>query len=465
MKYSEEIKHRELSVALPANLHKEITKALSIKNGEPLAIAGAYKPSEGLTRFTCLIYKVLIPEPGQDNIDFLKSVSGLFTHEEAGIVLIGEETVIRDLLENTHYAVIREATKFPIALLIVHSDMVLKARVQVAENEFKEAATVRVVGKKLTVHHDGTSRIKPEFKEIYKRTVTVWGKENHDHIARLRVGVIGLGSVGSIVVESLARMGIERFVLVDFDEVQLHNLDRLLGASIQDLGTPKVAIAERQSRLASTATNVEVVSVIGGVTEEQGYRQALDCDIIFSCVDRPWPRYVLNNLAYNHLIPVIDGGIQVRLNPETLAFEGADWQLQSVGPDRPCLECLGTYTPAHVTMEKQGILEDPTYLAGLPEDHEFKRNENIFPFSLNLASLEVMQFIEQVTGIGHTHYYGTQRFSYNEGYIRLSDERKCQQSCFFKDGIAQGDTLFPPPIGSDLTAKLARDRQNNDGKL
>ena len=465
MKYLEEIKQREFSVALPASVYKEITKALSAKNGEPSVIAGAYKPSEGFTRFTCLVNKVIIPEAGQDTTDFLKSSFGSFDGEGAGLVLIGGGESISQLLKDERYAAIAEAAKFPVAILVVHPDGMLKARLHVAENEFKEAATVRVVGKKLTVYYDETSRVKPEFKEIYKRTVTVWGKENHDHLARLRVGIIGLGSVGSIVAESLARMGIERFVLVDFDEVQLHNLDRLLGASFSDIGEPKVTIAERQIRLASTATNVEVVSIIGAVTEEQGYRQALDCDIIFSCVDRPWPRYALNNVAYNHLIPVIDGGIQVRLNPETMAFEGADWQLQSVGPDRPCLECLGAYTPAHVSMEKQGLLEDPTYLAGLPEDHEFKRNENIFPFSLNLASLEVMQFIEQVTGIGHTHYYGTQRFSYNEGYIRLNDGRKCQEGCFFQGGIAQGDTLFPPTTGADLTAELARTRQSKDEKL
>lgn len=354
-------------------------------------------------------------------------------------------------------------TGLPFVGMTLGTDSAWSARIWEYNNEWFErnmAATVRIVGKRLEPFYNDTLRARPVFKEIYRRTITVWGEENHAKLARLRVGIVGLGSVGSMVAETLARMGIERFVLIDFDEVQVHNLDRLMGATIRDISQHKAVIAQRQILKAATATNPRIQVVLSGITEETGYRHALDCDVLFSCVDRPWARHVLNHLAYNHLIPVIDGGIKVRFIPETTTFEGADWQAQTVGPDRICLKCVGQYVPADVSTEQAGLLDDPSYLEGLPVDHAFKRNENIFPFSMNLASLEVLQFIEMVTGIGDSGgYYGTQRYAYNQGYIRLNDARKCEEGCMFQEGIALGDSMFSPPIGFDHSADQARKRQ------
>jgi tRNA A37 threonylcarbamoyladenosine dehydratase len=54
----------------------------------------------------------------------------------------------------------------------------------------------------------------------------------------LRVGVIGGGSVGA-----LARTGVQRVRLIDFDAVERHNLDRLVHATRRDFGRPKVAVS------------------------------------------------------------------------------------------------------------------------------------------------------------------------------------------------------------------------------
>lgn len=478
MQYFEKIEQEEFSVAIPEAINAELTSHLLRKDKQEDAVFALYKPSHGQSRFTGCIYQIILPNDGDREVhgnvtinpQYFRRACELAVLENSGVVLLhshlgpGWQTMSKDDIETEHSfsSACITLTDLPLIGLTLGTDGTWSARAWEYREEMyqrKWASTVRVVGKRLNVSYYDKLRPQPQYRNIYKRTMSVWGKENHGKLARLRIGIIGLGSVGSVVAESLARMGMERFVLIDFDEVQEHNLDRLLGATQQDLGALKVNVAQRQIQVAATAAEIEIEASSCSITEEQGYKKALDCDLLFSCVDRPWPRYVLNHLAYNHLIPVIDGGINVRFVQGTTDFEGADWQLQSVGPQRPCLECLGVYNSSDVQVERDGKLDDPSYLSGLPDDHRFKRNENIFPFSTNLASMEIMQFIEQVTGIGNTDYYGTQRYSYNHGYIRLNPDAVCQYGCYFQNGIALADSQFPAPYGHDHSAEQARARQ------
>lgn len=194
------------------------------------------------------------------------------------------------------------------------------------------------------------------------------------------------------------------------------------------------------------------------VAERDGYTAALDCDVIFSCVDRPRARYILNHFAYAHLTPVIDGGIGVRFkNGE---FAGVDWQLQTVAPGRPCLECVGAYNLGDVGTEVEGKLDDPSYLKGLEDNHKFKRNENVFPFSANLASLEVLQLVALVTGIGGITDFGIQRYRYIPGIVDYDVERQCVPGCEVVRSLSRGDADYSL-FGRDLGAEAARRRQKN----
>ncbi|MBS0646939.1 MAG: ThiF family adenylyltransferase [Verrucomicrobia bacterium] len=480
MQYSEKTEKPEFSVAIPASLNRDVNTHLLKQAGKEDVAFALYKPSLGASRFTSLVHKIIFPLEGERIIgsigveikpEYFKRVCKIAMEEKSGVILMHSHlgpgwqgmSAPDFLTERQYSSPSFSLTEMPFVGLTLGTDGTWSARIWEYNNEWyerKSASAVRVVGKSMNVYFNDNLRIKPEFKEIYKRTVTVWGKKNHETLARLKVGIVGLGSVGSMVAEMLARMGVERVVLMDFDEVQIHNLDRLLGATVRDIGHLKIQVAERQYMKSSTATRCEIRLVPHGVTEKEGYLEALDCDVIFSCVDRPWPRHVLNHLAYNHLIPVIDGGIRIKFLEGTEEFAGADWQLQTVSPERICLSCLGVYQPADAQTEQAGLLEDPTYLAGLPKDSHFKNNENVFPFSNNLASLEVLQFIELVTSIGNDGATEPQRYSYNEGYIRLLGDKQCMDECLFKEGVAMGDSLFPRPTGFDHAATKARERQD-----
>lgn len=84
-------------------------------------------------------------------------------------------------------------------------------------------------------------------------------------------------------------MGIGHIKLLEFDSVERVNLDRLLFVTEDDaiLKRSKVDVLASAIGRGATASPFAVDPLEWSVVEEQGFREALDCDALFSCVDRP----------------------------------------------------------------------------------------------------------------------------------------------------------------------------------
>ena len=190
---------------------------------------------------------------------------------------------------------------------------------------------VRVVGRRLRLtHHHGLAP-PPQRRRVLQRTIDTWGADRQADLARLRIGVVGLGSVGCLVAEALARIGIEKIVLVDADRVEAHNLDRLLYAGENDVGRLKVDLAADRLRNSATASAFQVDAHAGWLQQQGCYRAALDCDVLFSCVDRPLPKDLMNHIAYAHCIPVVFGGVFVDTKRDGSLGQAA-WSVVRAGP-------------------------------------------------------------------------------------------------------------------------------------
>ena len=259
-----------------------------------------------------------------------------------------------------------------------------------------------------------------------------------------------------LVAEALARTGVSRLTLIDFDSVRLHNLDRLAHATRLDaaLATSKVDVAKRALEELAPVDGVKIEAIPSSVVEPTGFDHALDCDILFSCVDRPWPRQVLDHAAFAHLIPVVDGGISVGAIPR---FTRADWKVQIAAPARRCLECCGQYRPADVALERSGDLDDPSYIDQLPADHHLRASENVYAFSANLASMEVLQFLLMVIAPFGFSDVGEWNFHFVSGRMDVSEAMRCESYCTQQSLIGHGD-LADAPTGSH--AAVAAERQH-----
>lgn len=465
------------SVAMTQEVDDRLVDHLSRADGQEDLCFAVWQPSKGRLRFTALVSDVLLPIKGDRNvhgnasfnpqyveraIDAALEAGGgiafLHSHPAAGWQGMSDDDI---QAEERLAPTVQAATGLPlVGLTVAAQDGAWSARFwrRIAPRQYARhwAESVRVVGERLTVHFNDHILRHPEHRESQVRTVSAWGPEAQATIARLRIGIIGLGSVGSIVAEALARIGIQRVQLIDNQNLEELNLDRTLHATATDARDEraKVDISADALRASATAEGFTVAADKLSVCEEDGYRLALDCDMLFSCVDRPWPRSILNFVAYAHLIPVVDGGIFVG-RTKVKRLRSADWKAHVVGPSHRCLLCLGQYDPAFVAVEQKGDLDDPTYLETLPDEHPVRRNENVFAFSLAVASLEVLQFIMMAVGPLGLGPRGPQNYHLLTGEIDIGST-SCDAGCVFPDLIAVGETRASGVVSSTSTETPVR---------
>ena len=146
---------------------------------------------------------------------------------------------------------------------------------------------VRVVGRTLRITFNDRRMPPPRRQAVLRRTIDTWGEKCQQDICRLRVGVVGVGSVGIMVAESLARIGVQELVLIDPDKIEEHNLDRLLYATKENIGENKVDFAASHLTKSATAEEFHVQTFNDLVQNKRAYLAALDCDVLFAAVDRP----------------------------------------------------------------------------------------------------------------------------------------------------------------------------------
>jgi len=447
------------SVAMTGEVANEASSHLLRTDRQEDVCFALWHPSRGRSRTTALVFKLILPRPGDRNVHGNASFEPAFFEravseaaaQGAGLALMhshprgrGWQGMSFDDVraEQGHAGAVFGATRLPLVGLTISGDQAWSARfwIRTAPRIWTrhDCATVRVVGHRLRVTYMDKLARSPLANEEQIRTVSAWGEEAQADLARLRVGLVGAGSVGGLIGDALARTGFEDVMLIDFDHVEKHNLDRLAYATRADIGQLKVEVQAEHLKACATADPFAVEPIIASVYEDAGFRAALDCDVLFACVDRPWGRYVLNLIAYAHLIPVIDGGIAVRTNRHG-NLAAADWKAHTATAGRQCLQCLGQYDPGMVQAEREGMFDDPTYISGLPKEHPMKTRENVFAFSMSCASMQMLQMLALALAPLNQPNPGAQLYHFVGNITEPPTYESCHPECQFPALTSFGD--------------------------
>jgi molybdopterin/thiamine biosynthesis adenylyltransferase/molybdopterin converting factor small subunit len=142
-----------------------------------------------------------------------------------------------------------------------------------------------------------------------------------------KVLIVGAGGLGSPVALYLAAAGVGTIGLVDFDVVDLSNLQRQLLHHTHDVGRPKVESA--RETIAEYNPEVTVVTHEVPLSSENALEIIPQYDIIVNGADNFATRYLVNDASYLAGKPLVDGSI--------LLFDG---QATTYIPGKGCYRCL-----------------------------------------------------------------------------------------------------------------------------
>ena len=135
------------------------------------------------------------------------------------------------------------------------------------------------------------------------RTEILIGKENLEKIKNAHVTIVGCGGVGGYCAVFLARAGVEKFTLIDFDKVSPSNLNRQVIAYENTIGRVKVEVLK--DMLLAINSEVKVNGIDARATEDNLASLIKDTDIVIDAIDSVKDKIALILYCKKHNIYII----------------------------------------------------------------------------------------------------------------------------------------------------------------
>lgn len=197
------------------------------------------------------------------------------------------------------------------------------------------------------------------------------GIEGQERLGKARVLIIGLGGLGSPAAMYLAAAGVGTLVLVDFDQVDLTNLQRQIAHTTPRIGMPKVASA--RVTLQALNPEIQILTLAHKLEGEALAEQVSQADVVLDSSDNFTTRFAVNAACRAHRTPLVSGAA-IRMEGQISVFTGE--------PGQPCYHCL---YPA------EGQLDETCSANGV-----------LAPLVGVIGSMQAIETIKLLAGVGET---------------------------------------------------------------
>lgn len=160
--------------------------------------------------------------------------------------------------------------------------------------------------------------------------------------------IIGLGGLGSPVAMYLAAAGVGELTLVDFDEVDLSNLQRQIIHRHADIDRPKVDSAA--DTLHALNPDIKINTINQKLCDETLTQAVQQADVVIDASDNFATRFAINQVCVTTHTPLISGAA-IRLEGQITVFPNTN------EGNAPCYRCLYEDIPeAEANCSETGVL-------------------------------------------------------------------------------------------------------------
>lgn len=196
------------------------------------------------------------------------------------------------------------------------------------------------------------------------------GQSGQTRLLEAHAVIVGVGALGCVIANHMARAGVGKLTLIDRDIVDRSNLQRQLLYDENDAMNSMPKAIAAASRLSAINSGISVIPRVADLSSYNAESLLSEADIVMDGTDNFGVRYLINEFSVKHRIPWIYGGAV-----------GASGMTLTVLPDStPCLSCLFPVPPPGGTL-------DTCETAGV-----------LSPIVDTIASVQVMEAIKLLTG-------------------------------------------------------------------
>ncbi|MEV0168776.1 ThiF family adenylyltransferase [Nonomuraea fuscirosea] len=360
------------------------------------------------------------------------------------------------------YPAISQIIERPVGGLVL-TPQAAAGRLLLPDGEWHDLAEIVVPSGNLLRLRPSPSAVGQGINPEYDRQSRAYGATGQALFGQMRVAVVGLGGIGSILVELIARLGVGHLVLIDPEKIDPTNLPRMVAARRLDalpwfrhdgkpallkrvgeaLATSKTRLAARNARRANP--RIKVTKIVRDVSDPRAAAELSQVDWIFLAADSNLARYETNAVIQQYLIPGTQVGVSIPVDEDGTVGD-IHIAIRPLLPGTFCLMCNSLINVTDLAVEAKPDQEraQARYVRDVPAASVMTLNAIAAGEAANHFMLAAVGLHEVVTDYDGLTHQPRHRDRDREGSRQRSSCRWCSGAS--QSAFALGDARRLPTI-------------------